>query len=132
MGFVGNFLLLVSGNGDPLWTPEQRKTVFNEDNSSSCVEDGGKEGGGEASQSPVLDSSHGNGNEDQRKQFRGRSGRRWRGLERGSLGETASGNQCQDGVPLATGDVGRGWPFEWRRDRNTGSCLKKCFSLNIF
>ena len=26
----------------------------------------------------------------------------------GSLGETASGNQCQDGVPLATGMSGEG------------------------
>lgn len=43
-GFVGNFLLLISGNGEPLWILEQRKTVFNEDNSSSCVEDGSKEG----------------------------------------------------------------------------------------
>lgn len=108
MGFVGNFLLLVSGHGEPLWTLEQRKTVFNEDNSSSCVEDGGKEGGGEASQSPVLDSSHGNGNEDQRKQFRGRSGRRWRGLERGSLGETAMGTNARMVCHWQRGMLGEG------------------------
>lgn len=43
-GFAGNFLLLISGNGEPLWILEQRKTVFSEDNSSSCVEDGREEG----------------------------------------------------------------------------------------
>lgn len=43
-GFEGNFLALISGNGEPLWILEQRKTVFNEDNSSSCVEDSGEEG----------------------------------------------------------------------------------------
>ena len=90
-----------------------------------------RRGGGEASQSPALDSSHGNGNEDQRKQCRGRTGRRWRGLEwvfgRDSQWEPVPG-RCATG----NGDVGRGWPFEWRRGRNTGSFLKKCFSLNIF
>ena len=36
--------MLISGIGEPLWTLEQRKTVFNGDNSSSRVKDGGKEG----------------------------------------------------------------------------------------
>ena len=43
-GSMGNFLLLISVDGEPLWILEQRKTVFNEDNSSSCVEEGGEEG----------------------------------------------------------------------------------------
>lgn len=43
-GFKGDFLALISGNGEPLRILEQRKTVFNEDNSSSCVEDRGEEG----------------------------------------------------------------------------------------
>lgn len=43
-GFMENLLLLISANGEPLWVLKQRKTVFNEDNSSSCVEDRGKEG----------------------------------------------------------------------------------------
>lgn len=43
-GFMGNFLSLISVNGEPLWILEQRKTVFNEDNSSSCVEEGGEKG----------------------------------------------------------------------------------------
>lgn len=100
-GFVGNFLSLISGHGEPLWIPEQRKTVFNEDNSSSCVEDGGEEGRREASESPALGSSHGNGNEDQRKQCRRRTGRRWRGLQVGASGEAASADRCPDSVPLA-------------------------------
>lgn len=41
---------LISDHGEPLWILEQRKTVFNEDNSSSCVEDGGKEGRQDTSQ----------------------------------------------------------------------------------
>lgn len=49
-GFVGNFLPLISDHGEPPWILEQRKTVFNEDNSSSCVEDGGKEGRQDTSQ----------------------------------------------------------------------------------
>lgn len=116
-GFEGNFLALISGNGEPLWILEQRKTVFNEDNSSSCVEDSG-EGGGEASQSPALRSSHGNGNEDERKQCRGRAGSTWCRLEVHAFGNTASGNQCQDHTPLATMEtlerVGH-WNGEWRR-----------------
>lgn len=47
---MGNFLLLISDHGEPLWILEQRKTVFNEDNSSSCVEDGGEEGRQDTSQ----------------------------------------------------------------------------------
>lgn len=42
--------------------------------------------------------------------------------EAGALGEAASGNRRQDCVPLAAcGNVGKGWPFEWRRERNTRS-----------
>lgn len=61
-----------------------------------------RRGGGEAMESSALSSSHGNGNEDQRKQCRGRTGRNRCRLEVGAFGKSASGNQCQDGVPLAT------------------------------
>lgn len=61
-----------------------------------------RRGGREASQSPALSSSHGNGNEGQRKQCGERTGRNWCRLEAGAFGDGASGNQCQDCVPLAT------------------------------
>lgn len=41
---MGNLPSLISGNGEPLWILEQRKTVFSGDSSSSCVEDGGRQG----------------------------------------------------------------------------------------
>ena len=61
--------MLISGNGEPLWTLEQRKTVFNEDNSSSCVKDGGEEGRQARQPESCTSSSHGNGNKDPRKHW---------------------------------------------------------------
>lgn len=61
--------MLISGNAEPLWTLEQRKTVFNEDNSSSRVKDWGEEGRKARQPESCTSSSHGNGNKDQRKHW---------------------------------------------------------------
>lgn len=61
-----------------------------------------RRGGRETSQSPALSSSHGNGNEGQRKQCGERTGRNWCRRKAGAFGETASENGSQDCVPLAT------------------------------
>lgn len=59
-----------------------------------------RRGAGEASQSPALGSSHGNGNEDEREQCRARTGSNWCRTEV-RLGDRAGG-QSQDRAPLAT------------------------------
>lgn len=48
---------------------------------------------------------HGNGNEDQRKQGRGRTGRKQCRLGVEAFGRMAGGYWGQEGVPLATGEM---------------------------
>lgn len=83
----------------------------------------------EAGQSPVLSSSLGNGNEGQRKQCRERTGRNWCRREVGASGETASGKQRQDCVPLATVEMLGNDGHLHREERGTRGLFS---TFNIF
>ena len=115
--------MLIGGNGEPLWTLEQRKTVFNGDNSSSRVKDGGEEGRQARQPESALSSSRGNRNKDQRKQYGGRTSRKWRGLRQGLQGR-------QPGGPgLGQWAVGNGERCEGSHLNREGRSL---FSLMLF
>lgn len=122
---MGNFLSLINGHGEPLWIPEHREAVFNEDNSSSRVEDRGEEGkqAGEASQSPALSSSRGNGDEDERKQRRGRAGSWWCRRDVRACGDPAREDPCQDTMPLATMEMLRKGGHLNGKGRGTLGCF---------
>lgn len=79
-----------------------------------------RRGAGEASQSPALSSSHGDGNEGEREQCGARTGSNWWRLEvrLGVRAREPAPGQC---AMRNNGSAGKGWPLEWRRERNTGS-----------
>lgn len=79
-----------------------------------------RRGAGEASQSPALSSSHGDGNEEEREQCGVRTGSNWWRLEvrLGIRAREPAPGQC---AMRNNGNAGKERPFEWRREKNTGS-----------